>query len=324
MRALTHGVLGLAGGLLLALSLFGQEAAPPPPAGGEPAPPAESPAPGAAAPAPEEEPAQPRPFLAPQGILLVNLPTDQTLRKGMLQFLVTHRFRDPVRGSNAHSLYSVDSGSDFGLGFAYSPLAHVQLEIYRSGVQDDYEAALRIASRVEGETKGLFGAALRLGGDDRRDPVVVDDTGSILPDTKARTAAFAQAILSLHLWKNRVELSAVPSYSTRTTSQERVFNVPVHAALALGRSWNLQGEYQAPRRHPHGSIAQWSVGIEKVLYRHRFTLVVSNTTLTALDETLSGDYGLALKRQQAQFDNGYRNNDWHIGFNIIRQFQLHR
>lgn len=321
MRSRLRWIPGLAGCLLAAGLAAGQEAAPPaanqPPVAAQPQ--AESPAA-----APAEEPAGSRPWLPPQGTMLVNLPTDQTLRRGMLQFLVTHRFRDSVRGSNAHTLYSLDSGADFGLGFTYSPVSHLQVEIYRSGIQDDYEAALRLASRVEGDTSGGFGAALRVGGDDRRDPVIVDENGSILPDAKARTSAFAQAILSLHLLGDRLEVSAVPTYSSRTTAQKRVFNVPVHAAIALGRSWNLQGEYQAPRRRLDGSIAQWSVGIEKVLYRHRFLLVVSNTTRTAVDEALSGDYGLALKRQQGQFDNGYRNNDWHIGFNIIRQFQLHR
>jgi hypothetical protein len=334
MRSFRGFVPGLAACLWLAGAAPGQEAPPPSPPdqpaaqapAPEPAPPPPSPGqPAQPAPVPEPEQAAPqKPWLAPQGTLLVNLPTDQTLRKGMLQFLVTHRFRDPVRGSSAHSLYSLDSGADFGVGFTYSPLAHVQLEIYRSGVQDDYEAAVRLASRTEGATSGILGAALRVGGDDRRDPFVVDETGALLPDSKARTSFFVQGIVTLHLFGNRLELSGVPSYSSRTTAQKKVFNIPVHAAVALGRSWNLQGEYQPPRRHLSGSIAQWTVGIEKVLYRHRFTLVASNTTLTAVDETLSGDYGLALKRQQSQFDNRYRNNNWHLGFNIVRQFQLHR
>lgn len=319
MRRVAPISLGFPAALLLAASAFAQQ---PPPDTSTPAPPPKE----AGSPAPAEPTTPPasRRWLAPQGTLAVNLPTDQTLRRGMLQFLVTHRFRNSVEGSNAHSLYSIDSGADFGLGLSYSPVSHVQIEIYRAAVQDDYELAARVATRVEGATSGLFGAALRFGGDDRRDPLVVDSGGNILPDTRARTSYFAQGIFTLHLWRNRIELSAVPSYSSRTTSESRVFNVPVHAAVALSRSWNLLGEYQAPSRHVSGSIAQWTVAVEKVLYRHRFALVASNTTLTAVDETLSGDYGLAQKRQQTLFDNGYRNNNWHIGFNIIREFQLHR
>src|SRR5450830_231978 len=80
-----------------------------------------------------------RPWIAPEGSLVVTLPSDQTLPKGILQFLVTHRFRSPVRGSNAHSLYSLDSGADFGVGFAYSPFSRTEISLYRSAIQDDYE-----------------------------------------------------------------------------------------------------------------------------------------------------------------------------------------
>lgn len=259
-------------------------------------------------------------WVPPEGSLVLNSPSDLTLPKGILQFLVTHRFRSPVRGSNAHSWYSLDSGADFGLGFSYSPLAHTELSLYRSGLQDDYELAAKFSFRPGGPDS-LLGMALRVGGDDRRDPLIVDENGSLLPDARARTSFFAQGVVALHLASGRVEISAVPTFSSRTTSEKNAFNVPVHAAVALSRSWNVQGEYQPPRRGVDGSIAIWTVGFEKVLYRHRFELVVSNATVTTVDERLSGDFALAQKRQLRSFDNGFRNNDWHIGFNLVRQFK---
>ncbi len=237
-------------------------------------------------------------WVLPEGSLVVNLPSDQTLPKGILQFLVTHRFRSPVRGSNAHSWYSLDSGADFGVGFAYSPLAHAEISLYRSGIQDDYELAAKFSARPGGPDS-LLGLALRVGGDDRRDPLIVDPNGSLLPDARARTSFFAQGVVTLHLASGRVEISAVPTFSSRTTAEKNVVNVPVHAAVALSRSWNLQGEYQPPRRGVNGSIAIWTAAVEKVLYRHRFELVVSNATVTNVDERLSGDFALAQKRQRA-------------------------
>jgi Membrane bound beta barrel domain (DUF5777) len=259
-------------------------------------------------------------WVFPEGSLVVNLPSDQTLPKGILQFLVTHRFRSPVRGSNAHSFYSLDSGADFGVGFAYSPLAHTEISLYRSGIQDDYELAAKFSARPGG-SDSLLGLALRVGGDDRRDPLIVDPNGSLLPDARARTSFFAQGVITLHLASGRVEISAVPTFSSKTTAEKNVVNVPVHAAVALSRSWNLQGEYQPPRRGVDGSIAIWTAAVEKVLYRHRFELVISNATVTNVDERLSGDFALAQKRQRRSFDNGFRNNDWHIGFNLVRQFK---
>ena len=284
-----------------------------------PSPSTESPTPSNESPAPSPVPPPAPRWVYPEGSLVVNLPSDQTLPKGILQFLVTHRFRSPVRGSNAHSWYSLDSGADFGLGFAYSPLAHTELSLYRSGIQDDYELAAKVSFQPGGPDSPL-GFALRAGGDDRRDPLLVNENGSLLPDARARTSFFAQGVITLHLAAGRVELSAVPTFSSRTTAEKNAFNVPVHAAIALSRSWNLQGEYQ-PARKTDGSIAIWTVAFEKVLYRHRFELVITNATVTTVDERLSGDFALAQKRQFRSFDNGFRNNDWHIGFNLVRQFK---
>ena len=311
---------GAAAAVILFAGVLGAQEAPPPPAGGA-APPeagsAAAPASTADAAGPSDA-APPRRWLAPTGSLVVNLPSDQTMARGLLQFLVTHRFRGTVRGSDAHSLYSLDSGADFGFGFAYAPIERGEVSLYRSGIQDDWELAGKYAFVPPGRA---FGAALRVGGDDRRDPVIITPAGGQLPAGDAQTSFFAQAILSLHAWNNRIEVSAVPAYSSETTSERHAFNVPFHAAIALGRSWNLQGEYQFQRKSVPDSIDIWTIGIEKTLYRHRFTLVISNTTVTTVDQYLSGDFAVGPKRQGRQFDNGFRNNDWHIGFNLVRQFK---
>lgn len=319
-------VIAVAAAILWAGALGAQEAAPPVlPASAAaettPAPssdPATLSAGGAPAPAAAGAPVAPHPWLAPTASLVVNLPSDQALSRGLLQFLVTHRFRGPVRGSNAHELYSLDSGSDFGFGFAYAPIERGELSIYRSGLQDDWELAAKYAFIPAGRT---FGAALRVGGNDRRDPFLVTESGGILPAGDAKTSFFAQGILTLHAWHNRVEVSAVPAYSSETTAEKHAFNVAVHAAVALTRSWNLQGEYQPQRKSVPDSIGIWTIGVEKTLYRHRFSLVVSNTNVTTVDQYLSGDFAAGPKRRARQFDNGFRNDDWHIGFNLIRQWK---
>ena len=129
--------------------------------------------------------------------------------------------------------------------------------------------------------------------------------------------------LPIYLLSGRLEISAVPTWSSRSTAEKNSFNVPVHAAFALSRSWNFQAEYQPPRHGVEGSIAIWTLGVEKVLYHHRFELVVSNATVTTVDQYVSGDFARPSKFQATQFDNGFRNNDWHIGFNLVRQFKPH-
>lgn len=132
-------------------------------------------------------------------------------------------------------------------------------------------------------------------------------------------------LLSAHLLSNRLEISAIPSYSSRTVSETRVFNVPLHGAFAISRSVNLQVEYEPRRGSLNGSVAQWAVGIEKVLPggRHRFTFVISNSTGRATDLYLSGDFLASVKRLQARFPFiALRNNDPYLGFNLIRQFRV--
>ncbi len=274
----------------------------------------------------EQEPAPvEQPWLPPGGNVLINLPTDQTLKKNYLQFFVTHRTHGSVRGSNARSLYSLSSQT-VNFGFSYAPIAHSEVSISRSEDSDDYELAAKYAFRPGGENS-RFGAALRIGGDDRRDPFVILEDGGIESDVKARTAFFAQTVLSLHLLSNRLEFSLIPSYVSRTVTETRVFNVPVHAAFAISRSVNLQVEYEPPRRRLRGSVAQWTVGIEKVLPggRHRFTFVVSNTTITTTDLYLSADFLASIKRLQDRYPFiSLRNNDPYLGFNLIRQFKLGR
>ncbi len=247
----------------------------------------------------------------------------QTIRKNFLEFLVTHRAHSSVKGSNARSLYSLSSQTvDFG--FAYSPIAHTEVSLFRSEDQDDYELSVKYAFRPGGAAS-VFGAAVRVGGDDRRDPIVIREEGGIERDVKARTAYFFQAVLSLHLLSNRMEVSMVPSYISHTVSEAHVFNLPVHSAFAASRSVNFQVEYEPPRRALPGSVAQWAVGIEKVLSgaRHRFTFVVANSTVRAADLYLSGDFQASVKRLQDRFPFiAVRNNDPYLGFNLIRRFNL--
>src|SRR5215475_12853016 len=104
----------------------------------------------------------------------------------MLQLVVTHRFRDPVNGSTWHAFYSLDSGADWGFGFTYTPLANTEIAVYRSGLQSDIEFSAKYAFHPGGENS-VFGAAIRMGGDDRLDPVVVvENDGSLLADSQAR------------------------------------------------------------------------------------------------------------------------------------------
>lgn len=276
--------------------------------------------------APKTEPAaiaDENQWKSPVGNVAVVLPSDQTPGKGDLQFLVMHRAHSSIRGSNSNSLYSFSSQT-VSLGFSYAPIRNSEVSLFWSENYADYELAVKYSFLPAGKPS-LFGAALRVGGNDRRNPFVVLDQGGLERDVQARVSFHVQGILSVHLFSNRLEIAAIPSYASRTTTELRVFNVPVYAALALSRSVNLQVEYVPPRRALRGSVAQWRVGFEKVIAggRHRFTAVFTNSTATRTDQYLSSDFIASVKRLQERYPFiSIRNNDLYIGFNLIRNFHV--
>src|SRR5262249_54368171 len=112
--------LGLAGCLLA------QEASPPP---------NPTPTPAPAPQASSEEPEKPEPTptpKAPEGAVIINLPSVDVPRPGTLTLLFTHRFSEAVADSDIHSLFSFDSGADIGIGLAYAPVRNLDVSFYRS------------------------------------------------------------------------------------------------------------------------------------------------------------------------------------------------
>jgi hypothetical protein len=238
---------------------------------------------------------------------------------GVLQFLITHRFSDPVSGSNIHSLFSFSSSADVGLGLSYVPVRNLEIGFLRNRNLEDYELAAKYA--VLSSNESLVGLALRVGGDART------QSSSTVCETTPRPAAcgyvdhrytfFAQAIGAVTLF-SRVRLTAVPTYVSWSAQNpfvvtnsvhENIFNVPVAAAIAVTRSINIQGEV-VPRlaRAAAGGVG-WIVAIEKTVLRHRFSFTCGNIRPTTVDQYVGPDF---LGRPR----------DYYLGFNIVRQWKL--
>lgn len=271
-------------------------------------------------PPPAETSPSPRSASPPVGETVINLPSDRTLERRELQFLVTHRTHEPLRGSDARTLYSTASQS-VGLSLAYAPIRDAQVSLSWSEIWADYELALKFALHPFG-AGAPFRGAFRIGGNDRRDAFSLDENGVYTELRKAQASWFAQLVLTTHLLGERLEVCAVPSYASLTTTERRVFNVPFHADAALSKTWNLQFEYVPRRPRLRGSVAQWAVAIEKVVPGHRFSLVVANSTVTAVDQYLSSDFLAAAKRSRTR--TRFRNNDPYLGLNLVRQFRIGR
>jgi hypothetical protein len=270
--------------------------------------------PAAAQEAPPAEPVRP-----PEGSVIINLPSAEVNGPNVLQLMITHRFSEPVSGSNIHSLFSFDSGADIGIGLSYVPLKNLEVALLRNRSLEDYELSAKY--RFLSSPEAPVGLAVRLGGDAR-----TQSTPSLC-ETPTRPAAcgyvdhrysfFAQAIGAVTLL-SRVRLTVIPTYVSWSAQQpfvvtdsvhENIFNVPVAAAIAVTHSINVQGEV-VPRlsRAASGGVG-WIVAVEKTVLRHRFSFTCGNIRPTTVDQSIGPDF---LGRPREYF----------LGFNIVRQWKL--
>jgi hypothetical protein len=307
-------------GMLAAPGLLRAQEATPAPA------PAPTPAP---TPEPKQEPAAEKParesvpFRAIEGPIVINLPSVDTPSPGTLTLLFTHRFQTKVQDSSIHDLFSLDNGANIGIGLAYSPLKNLDAGFYRWSDLDVYE----LSARYHLFSSGGFDAGVRLGEDWRTETSV----------TSPHSSFFAQVMLA-YSWRDRLRVSAVPTYLQRTNGLPRlypspvpgdsscvqtefgsylcsgyyrdIFNVPFAVSIALTHSITVHGEVTPRVGKVNASGTGWIVSIEKSLLRHRFAFTAGNQRQTTVDQYI---YGIP----------GYRQaKDIFLGFNLVRQWKL--
>jgi hypothetical protein len=258
-----------------------------------------------------EAPAEPvRP---PEGSIIINLPLAED-GPHVLQLLITHRFSEPVSGSNIHSLFSFDSGADVNIGLSYVPAKDLEVAFLRSRNLEDYELSAKY--RFLSSPEGPVGLAVRVGGDAR-----TQSTPSLC-ETTPRPAAcgyvdhrysfFAQAIGAVTLF-SRVRLTAIPTSFLSAQRPRRDHRPREHLRrFRRGRdrrdARSTSGEV-VPRPAARRPEAWVIVAIEKTVLRHRFAFTCGNIRSTTVDQYVGPDF---LGRP----------GDYFLGFNIVRQWKL--
>lgn len=220
---------------------------------------------------------------------------------GTFEVAVTHRFNQSIIESGGGGAFGLDSGSSTGIHFDYAFLKRLSVQVGRTTTNSDYEFALK--GTLLRPTESLpIAVGLRAGFDWL--------TASYLPEKK--TAAFGQLLFSATLG-DRVTIAAAPTYVQKTESQDdRVFNVPLILQVRITKSISAIGEYVPAKKGivPDG-VGQWSFGIEKGVYNHKFALRIGNSGGTQVDQIMAGDWF-----------GGVRESNIRIGFNLIRQWDI--
>jgi hypothetical protein len=246
---------------------------------------------------------QPAPARDPVGTRLIDIATPFTSGERWLELLVTHRFIQPFnQGGTGHNLWGLDSGADVGIGFTYGALEHLDLSVYRSEFQEDYELAAKYQFLQQAAGMPLS-LALRTG---------ADLLGRLGVEDPHRL--FGQLLLSRRLapgWNVFVS----PTWAQYTPLLHNAWNTPVGITAPLPGQWLIEAEgiaaNRALRAEPGASQFAWHVAFTKPIGWHVFQILVGNSRATTVDQIVGGD-----------FAGGFTTHDLRLGFNLVRYFHL--
>lgn len=227
---------------------------------------------------------------------LNNLPTYKVLQPGVLQVLFVHRFTQTVQDGGFDDLWGLDSAADIGLGLEYGVGRGIQLEIFRSSFLKQWEAAMRWSAVRQGERRWPVSMALRAGGSYRSADGITD-----------RGSGYLQAVVGRRT--GQFNLMLMPAFISDTPTLRNAFNIGVGIIWHLPRGWDIYLEGMPPNHDAKGAAAAWSVGFDKQIGGHDFTIYIGNSRAEVTDIIYGSD-----------LPGGFKASDLRLGFNILRRF----
>ena len=224
--------------------------------------------------------------------------TPLTNDKGVFEAVFTHRFSEAAKDAGGGALWGVGGSAIVWLGMDYVFLKNLAIQVGWQNVNYDYEFALK--GTLLRPTASL--------------PLAVGVRGGLNWNTAyyavKQSSGFGQLLVTATI-ADRVTLGAAPSYVQRTPYQTDVWNVPLQMQVRITGSFWAVGEFIPKKNVVPDATYQWSFGLEKSLYHHRFALWIGNALPTAVDQLVGGDYG-----------GGVTDRNLHIGFNIVRDWDF--
>ncbi|HEY0784041.1 MAG TPA: DUF5777 family beta-barrel protein [Thermoanaerobaculia bacterium] len=232
----------------------------------------------------------------PLGTRNIDIATPYTVGRKRFELLFNHRFDLPVQKGSSHDLWGLDSGADIGLGLTAGLTDHLDLSVFRSSFQENFELAGKFLI-FEQAPRVPISIALRAGADLIRRPGVADPH-----------RPFVQLLLARRLYPG-IDLLVSPSWVRDTPLLRNAWNVPVGLTFPIPGDALLKLEYIAKNRDLKSSVAAWHAALSKAIGGHYFELVVGNSRATTVDQILGGDSAA-----------GFEKGDVRLGFNLVRYF----
>ena len=235
--------------------------------------------------------------------LALNLPSGDMMQYWDMGLAFTHRFDTPA-AQHGKDLYGLDGYAypAFGFDFGIKPVKGLNVILYRTA--DNKTCTFALQQRL------LNGSVVRMALRAERFDEVVPRTVTTL-GTVGITGSTFQLPTEFFLGDVGI-FTLVPTYLSRTTTQEKgVFNVGAGLRLDLTDKLGFMAEYYPrPAKVDKAFKPGFAGGLTYKTFKHRFSLMASNTIGTTANQVLSGDFG-----------GGARpTGQWSLGFNVTRTF----
>lgn len=271
---------------------------------------------------------------------IISLQTTSTMRKGELDFRITHRFGNIGGMSNggAHMLYGLDAISDYRISFDYGITDKLQIGIARNKMLENIDASLKwrfleqtidnkvplsiavygIASLTTMRQKQLYSGA------DSMWIANANASHQVLQDR----ITYTSQIVFARKFGSRLSFEIAPAYTHRNyvlaringnnnaADETNIYSIGTGIRLKLTRSFSLLADYfyvmSAYRKNnPYQSFYNpLAVGIEIETGGHVFHINVTNAS------GITENYFI-LNTTDSWLKGGYK-----LGFNISRVFSM--
>ena len=232
----------------------------------------------------------------------VNLPTSETLQRGLYQFEISHRFVPPFSGG-FDDLYGLDGPVNIRLGLGYAVTDHLLVTLARSNVMDNLDLQVKYGSVSAGKGSLPVQGALVAGVAWNTDVPWRDGTHS------RDFQLYGQAVVNFRL-ASKWAVGIVPTvlYNSILESEdvEQALTLGVYGQwyltglLSLLAEWNIT---EAGYYYRHDAAA---FGIELETGGHFFKIVATNSTALNPSQYVIGT------------NDAFDPDEWRLGFNITR------
>jgi hypothetical protein len=248
---------------------------------------------------------------------IVNAHSIETVRKGVLDFRISHHFGDVAGNSGGiHTLYGFDNASDIRFGFEYGISDRLTAGFGRSKVMENLDFFLKYRL-LQQTTDNSMPVSVTLFADMAVTPQINDAAY----DEFANRFSYVYEALIAHKFNERLSLQLMPlllhrNYVKSPNDNNDVFSLGIGGRFKITKRFSVLADYYHVFSNyltaSHGFYAPLGVGVEIETGGHVFQMFFTNNPAIIENEYI------------ANTRKSWGKGEFRIGFTISRDFALNK